>query len=176
MKYIILVLWTFSVFLLMFSAFPFRVECRPSRAGSGPGPPCPFKSAPWASPGPKDISVKAWQSPLVLQGTARSRSDVRSDHTFGVTFDLHRVVKGSAPVLYKRKQFRLQFLNTSSLIRSDTSSNGGRVFSASSNANGRSKQKMSLSKSLVEPGSRADFSRRLHKSVVPVGTNDNKVR
>ncbi|XP_035703079.1 pro-neuregulin-2, membrane-bound isoform isoform X3 [Folsomia candida] len=130
MKYIILVLWTFSLFLLMFSSFPFRVECRPTRAGPGPPRPqqqtipfnhhltsCPVLEGPSAkrfNPWPDlytpDITAKVWESPIVLEGTARSRSEVRPDGTFGVTFDLHRVVKGDAPLLRRRRQFRLQFL------------------------------------------------------------------
>lgn len=155
MKYIILVLWTFSLFLLMFSSFPFRVECRPTRA-MGPGPPympgtgvltspqqytssstalglrgssrlglssCPVmegpssppsKSNPWPELNGIDITVKVWDTPLVLEGMARSRSEVRSDGTYGVTFDLIRVVKGDAPLLRRRKQFRLQFLDNPS--------------------------------------------------------------
>jgi hypothetical protein len=148
MKYTNLVLWTLSLFLLMFSSFPFRVECRPTRA-MGPGPPkqvssggqhlsipsssgtlapintplpnCPVLEGPSAlrfNPWPElyrpDITVKVWDTPIVLEGTARSRSEVRPDGTYGVTFDLHRVVKGDAPLLRRRKQFRLQFLDNPS--------------------------------------------------------------
>lgn len=146
MKYIILVLWTFSLFLLMFSSFPFRVDCRPTRALGVDPPrpqsaplillpsssniyfnnhhtspttmPCPVLEGPSATrfnPWPDhyipDITAKVWEAPIVLEGTARSRSEVRPDGTFGVTFDLHRVVKGDAPLLRRRRQFRLQFLD-----------------------------------------------------------------
>ena len=127
----------------MFSSFPLRVECRPSRV-MGPGPPqpgshfpsllvapsasasnahrtsCPFLEGPSVWPStveenadvyPTDITTKAWGAELVLEGTARSRSEVRADGTYGVTFDLSRIVKGDAPLLRRRKQFRLQFLD-----------------------------------------------------------------
>lgn len=121
----------------MFSSFPLRVECRPSRVLLGPGPPsssslttvsdthhqntCPFLEGPsiWPSNAqsnadiyPTDITLKVRSSELVLEGTARSRSEIREDGTFGVTFDLSRVVKGDAPILRRRKQFRIQFLDS----------------------------------------------------------------
>jgi len=163
MKYIILVLWTFSLFLLMFSSFPFRVECRPTRA-MGPGPPKPAGSTgglllipaspqaqlpscpvlegpsalrfnPWPDLYRPDITVKAWDTPLVLEGTARSRSEVRSDGTYGVTFDLHRVVKGDAPLLRRRKQFRLQFLdNPEELPRPNINNRNNRQLNGSTSS------------------------------------------
>ena len=88
--------------------------------GSRASAPCPFHpptshSPTYPSAYPTDITVKVWESPLVLEGTARSRSEVREDGTYGVTFDLERIVKGTAPLLRRRKQFRLQFLESSSV-------------------------------------------------------------
>ncbi|CAL8099429.1 unnamed protein product [Orchesella dallaii] len=166
----------------MFSSFPFRVECRPTRA-MGPGPPyipgtgvltspqfssssalgirgsgrlgvsnCPVLEGPSATrynPWPElyvtDITMKAWDTSLVLEGMARSRSEVRSDGTYGVTFDLIRVVKGNAPLLRRLKQFRLQFLDNPSPpagnqsepgnTATTTSSSGGSPIRSSSSNN-----------------------------------------
>ncbi|CAG7832739.1 unnamed protein product [Allacma fusca] len=77
---------------------------------------CPFlenKFSMWSELYRPDITMKVWETTLVLEGIARSRSEVKPDGTFGVTFDMHRIVKGDAPLLRQRKQFRLQFLDNS---------------------------------------------------------------
>jgi len=81
---------------------------------------------------PVDITTKVFESQLVFESIARSKSEVHSNGIYGVTFDLLKLLKGSAPGLLKRKQLRLQFLidpSPSSNSNETSSSSGGTVSS-----------------------------------------------
>jgi len=77
-----------------------------------------------------DITWKAYNSELILEATARSRSSIRNN-SYGVTFDLIKFIKGmnSLPVLFKNnnKQFRIGIKSSNNNNCSSGSSGQGQM-------------------------------------------------